>query len=713
MKKAIIVIIAVVIATTAVFFLWNNPLKQNDKVLASLDVSTEGGAVSLPDNSFVVAVPRGALRSTEKISIVKPLKIPTPRVGDIVVAYEVISSTNLLDVPATIEFKAPSTSNNDNRSLEDLYTIMFYDDETGVYVESPCNYDYTDGKISTQTYHFSLWALVSLEKYTVAHSPNFKVMFNSSTIASGLGGRDIYEFVAKVRGLLEDAYSTYIQLGFTKPRHKISVYVIESEESYYTPLTGNIIISSISPSDNETKHEIAHELFHLFQNQDMNYLLMNKHRWWVEATADYAADKLVFNTGQMGSGIKTNYYELPLSTVDGNHEYATAFFVDWLVKTVANYGDNFTSLWKVVASRSLLHSAEASLDNYLNERFKSSLLEEYSWFINFLLFDEKSPIKTPGNQYPSNMASIQELLSPQSRSKVIRASIDGPYSSRIIALRCEMPSGMKDVLLTVSAIEDASSNVKARAILLRDNDRASAELIGVFDKARKQVEVRVGEKDYVYIVLSASSAPLNLAFNTSMIYGEVGEFLISLSNTYNTTIEYTLRGNSLSVDVKGSVRGPIIAGRMDKIPGAFGEYGSVNVLVHTASTPTELNLNIKYRFANGTTWIVRTSEGYIRYTILEAKTIISYNEILPSCSISQENVESFTRDEVSWSYSTRIINYTTCTPDRLLGARISIIWKIEITTIRVDPNGAERITGASTVEDYVPVLNISILSIQK
>lgn len=710
MKKGVVAVF-IVAGLIAVLLLFEViPIRQDRRILASQEIPLEGGTISLPDKSFAVIIPRGALSSKERVEIVEPSYVPQSKVGKVVVAYEVLSKSESLNTPAVIKFRISDETKAINRSLEDTYTVAYYDERNKVYVEVPCEYDPVEREVRVSTYHFSLWALISLEKYTVAHSPNFKIMFDSSINAAGLGAREIFGFVAKVRTLLEDAYDIYVKAGFTKPKHKISVYVIDSVESYYTPFTGNIIISSISPSDSETKHEIAHELFHLFQNQEMNILLMNKHRWWIEATADYAADKIAFNTGQMGSGIKMNYFELPLSTVDGNHEYTTALFVDWLVKSAANFGGNFTSLWRAVVKGSMMSDAETSLDKYLTEHVKTSLLREYSWFIDYLLFDKGSPIKTSNNLYPSNMTSSQVVLTAQSKSKEVKVSVNKPFSSKVIGVKCEMPSGLRDVILSVSATEGVGNNVYARMYLLRDNDRTKAQFIGIFDRVNKFMRIRVFEKDAVYIVVSASSTPSNTVFNLSMIYGEIKEFPISLSNTYNTTIEYTLRENSLYVELRGSIRGPIIAGKVDKIPGAFGGYGSVYVLVHTGLTPTELNINIKYRFANGTTWTIRTSEGYIKYNITDVRIVISYHEMLPTCKMSEEKVQSFYKDEISWNHLTNVINYAVCSPDNLLNARISIVWKAEITNVRVDSKGVEKIIGVSTVDDYVPVMSISILS---
>lgn len=543
MKKSIAAAVIVMGFLVALFLfggLGGTPTKQDRKVLASQEVSLEGGTVSISDKSFTVSIPRGALQSKEKIEIVEPSYLPQTTVGKIVAAYEVLSKVESLNTPAVIKFKIPNATNTLNKSLEDTYTVMYYDEVNRVYVELPCEYDSVEGEISVSTHHFSLWALISLENYTIAHSPNFKIMFDPNIDAAGLGARNIYEFVAKVRELLEDTYNIYVKAGFTKPKHKISVYVIGSEESYYNPLTGNIIISSISPSDNETKHEIAHELFHLFQNQDMNYLLMNKHRWWIEATADYVADRLVFNTGQMGSGIKMNYFELPLSAVDGNHEYATALFVNWLVGTAANFGGDFKSLWGAVVNRSIVSSAETSLDNYLRERAKTNLLEEYSRFIDLLLFYNGSPIKTSNNQYHHNMTSSQVLLTPQSKSKITSVSIDKPYSSKVIGVKYEVPSGLRDVDIIITAAEGVTSDVKARVYLLRDNDRSKTQFINTLDKVGKLVKIRVSGNEAIYIAISASK-PTTVALNLSLMYEEIKEFPISFNNTYNTTYYYTLR----------------------------------------------------------------------------------------------------------------------------------------------------------------------------
>ncbi|MEM1680743.1 MAG: hypothetical protein QXH57_03935 [Sulfolobales archaeon] len=179
MKKSIVAAVIVMGFLVALFFfggLGGIPTKQDGKVLASQEVSLEGGTVSISDKSFTVLIPRGALQSKEKIEIVEPSYLPQTKVGKIVVAYEVLSKVESLNTPAVIKFKIPNATNTLNKSLEDMYTVMYYDEVNRVYVELPCEYDSVEREISVSTHHFSLWALISLENYTVAHSPNFKIM---------------------------------------------------------------------------------------------------------------------------------------------------------------------------------------------------------------------------------------------------------------------------------------------------------------------------------------------------------------------------------------------------------------------------------------------------------------------------------------------------------------------------------------------------------
>jgi len=95
----------------------------------------------------------------------------------------------------------------------------------------------------------------------------------------------------------------------------------------------------------DLKHDCAHEYFHATQNQYLTFGTMIMNRWWMEATADYAA------AGLMGTGkfsfVDGNYLKTSMGTVNGVHEYQSARFVDYLV---SKERVDFKKLWEYTVS---------------------------------------------------------------------------------------------------------------------------------------------------------------------------------------------------------------------------------------------------------------------------------------------------------------------------------------------------------------------------
>ncbi len=666
------------------------------EILVSKEVSAEGATISLPDNSFTVKIPEKTFSSTQKVEIAKPSQTPKPQIGKVLVSYELLCNADFFNKPVVIEFNVTELEkvSKSNKTLAEKYVVAYYDEIGKVYVEVPFEVNSAEKKIVVKTDHFSLWALIGVEDYVVATSPHFTIRFYDSSQAAGLGARDIYGYVAKVRELLEEAYAIYVKAGFTPPKDKISVYVIDAEESHYTPFTGNIIISTKSYSDNATKHEIAHELFHLFQNQEMNIFRMSMQRWWIEATADYAADKIAFKTGEMGSGIKKNYYELPLSTVDGNHEYATAFFVDWLVRG----GIPFNSLWKAVKERYAIVGVEKALDEYLAKSQRTSLLTEYSRFIDFILFNNNSPIKGAA----SEMVSTPVHFSAEGGSKNINVKIDKPYSSKVVGITCEVPKELKTRDLVIIATSGIDSQVSVRVYLLEGNERGKEKLIGTINAVNRPAMVKVSEKDAVYIVASSEKAG-EIAFNITAKAVKSQSVPISFSETYS------VGKNSLRVNIEGSIAGPIEASSLGKAHSYFGNSLDAKIVVSSALIPTQIELTPKHEFSLGTTWREETSNGYVTYKISNVRYTVTYYEIGADCKVLPSKETTFTK---SWTYSTVTIDTSKCQGGfyQILLAKIGIRWDYSYEVVELR-GGVEKVVDKKSDSDGRLIAEIVVNSI--
>lgn len=709
MKKILLLlpIVIIILLLSVIFPLFPTSFftpSTTKEVLVSRDVFKDAAVLSVPDNSFSIRIPENTFSSQQKIEIVKPSKIPQTYIGKVLSAYEVVSTIDFFKNPVILEFSCPESKVKTDKTPEDKFMVAYFNEKEGIWVEVPFIFDAKDNRIKVTTNHFSLWALIGVEEYTVAHSPHFRIRFYASESAAGFGAREIFGYVAKVRSLLEEAYDIYVNAGFIAPKHKISVYVIREPESYYRKLTGNIIISTISPNDIYTKHEIAHELFHLFQHQYMNLFEMEAMRWWIEATADYAADKIAFKTGEAGAYIKQDYHLKSLFTADGNHEYATSLFVDYIVRIT---GIPFVSLWKgaIEEWRTAIEPRfEPALSNFLRKHSRQDLLMLYSGFIRGLLFhDEKSPIKVSSDIYSSNITFSRVHFSPREVSGRVELSFT-PYTTRVVGIKAEMPEKLETREIVIRALDDVfkAGAAEAAVYLAKEDKRDKIQFITMVGKA--PIFAEISGKDVLYLVVS-TALPGNIRFDiTAKVIPPYQSPPISFSETYHLS-----GGNTLNVKLEGSIYAPyhLDSFRVSKAHSGYyigGHMVDIYISLDTfvarnLPEPITLSFSPRYEFEKGFTWREDVRGGYVVHKISDVVLYAVYRVMGSGCLVSDEIRESFT---CSWHCSLHYSLTSTKCRDlkdmQLLLADIVMTWEHTYTFVEVreiGPGQYREIVGSS------------------
>lgn len=222
--------------------------------------------------------------------------------------------------------------------------------------------------------------------------------------SSGAGLRDLPKFDE----------TAYVFKGGT------NIFVGGGGSSSRNKFTGNVSVSLDTVSAKVLKFSCAHELFHSVQNQYYNCSGMTSRKWWMECTADYAAEKIArCGDNQMGgdrinprhfekcltysssavydaaSGVEGGARELVGVNPDkvladnphGYHEYTCAYFIDFLVE---KKGIGFKEMFEEVA-KSYNPWTETPLDDFLKTK-GTSLAECYREYVRGWLFDPQSPI---------------------------------------------------------------------------------------------------------------------------------------------------------------------------------------------------------------------------------------------------------------------------------------------------------------------------------
>ena len=272
-----------------------------------------------------------------------------------------------------------------------------------------------------------------------------------------------------LKDYLEQIYQNYREAGFPPFDCKINVYLekLGGGSPHYSPWTGRMVIDEnpAGRDEMETRHEMAHELFHEFQDNDAGISLQGSKQnfrayadigifanksWFIEATADYAADKIAFSknhpdgeggekisngqnrqTNRMGSNIMLeNYLQRSITTFDERHEYWTAYFIQYL----ADQKVNFKGMWDAVKT-SAGDGVEA-LSDYIQKTGKKTLPGYYNGFAHDFMFGSIIPNQIKNKSMPGGVVNMHHLRqADDSTPKSIYETIPGNYASYIFAIK--------------------------------------------------------------------------------------------------------------------------------------------------------------------------------------------------------------------------------------------------------------------------------------
>ena len=249
------------------------------------------------------------------------------------------------------------------------------------------------------------------------------------------GYRYIYPFMVQdIGNILDYSLKAYIDAGFSDPttdrfggsvfKRRVKVK-IDSYYNFYTSgefsyqafwdqinVPSEIILYEVfnpvlnNPSEHKKSgefltHVLAHELFHAIQRPYYGMLTdyrKGKHLWWMEATADYASNDIVWKRTDavLNERLGSRFFDYPLNATgrkqgsakqntNYEYEYLSAVFVRYLVEELQMKLD-FKTLIKYVADKGIhkepLESITAFVVDYLgNEPFEIVYGEFVAWLL--------------------------------------------------------------------------------------------------------------------------------------------------------------------------------------------------------------------------------------------------------------------------------------------------------------------------------------------
>lgn len=640
----------------------------NKKVLIEEKVSSNEKIITTRDESLKVIIPSNTFQNA--VLKIYESSGKKNKVGNLIKSYEIIATENL-SKNVTLEFKVPQNKIKKNETLEENFVVMVYDEENKVYVEVPAEYDEKNGIVRVKTDHFSLWSLVGFEDYHKAVSEHFIIRFKEVN-GYGFGAKEIFGYVAKVRSYLEEAYQRYVDAGFKAPKHKISVYVVPEMESYYNPYTGNIIISSFCDKDNDTLHEIAHELFHIFQNQEMSFVKMGRDRWFIEATADYAASRIAFYQNVPERTIKKNYTQFPITRIDGNHEYATALFFDYLKK---EHGITFQEIWDIVAESTYAHKAEYILDQYLKENYKTDLMKEYFFFVNYLVFNKDDILKLSKSLSKANSFD-HYIVDPYYYGdfKQTFTYKFEDFSTKVITL---VPKIEKDEFIRVSFnFYESPKSLNGQVYFVEKEPYDELKYLGDIYNKRK-FELKLRKDNAVYIIINSMKGTAKFNLSAEKIKPKA-------SIPLKFKQEHDFNSNIIDLSYSGEISGEVDEKncKIQTVKNYFGDYQDVTCFFKTSNIPLRVELKPKYSLSKGTTWKVEKDETeYYIYNLSNVGISLTHKHISKDCELVQPKSEII---KDSWSID---IDYEKCSLKNLLTLQMTLVFNYTITTYKREKVG--------------------------
>ncbi|CAG0953890.1 hypothetical protein ANRL3_00424 [Anaerolineae bacterium] len=356
----------------------------------------------------------------------------------------------------------------------------------------------------------SFWTLIYVARgWRNAPSPHFSVIYKpGQSIKVGTTNELAQDFARRIAGWLEVYYSRYKQQNL--PVHvwgRQFVFLGDAAGNPKSPVYKakwyNLNLPADYAGENDAQLDVAHELFHQVQHGHAWALeLMWIQEWWMDATADYAADMIALEArgARMGAQIDFDYLQQPITFLgpDNSHAYATAHFIDYLVREGMDFTDAFYQVTRIGPTVTLL-------DSYLQRRTRRDLGGYYRDFAGYLMFDSNgptklypiNPFKSPPNERPDTLT-----LAPGAALEYDLKLADG-YSARLwgVAVATDALNPRRGLL--VEALEKGAGTA-VDVYLLLDNRRVPGGVkpAASFSARGDTATVVAGGQDVVYILVS-------------------------------------------------------------------------------------------------------------------------------------------------------------------------------------------------------------------
>jgi len=460
-----------------------------------------------------------------------------------------------LEKAVVVEFPFDPAQLPRGTDLESRLALAHLDPQSGRWILAAAKVDATSHVLRTRTRHLSTWSVVYFTQgWRVHRSRRFNVVYDplETIVMQGINGRaglrDAREHAEWLGRNLDMALTSYEEVGFRAPEgdseedgriwtflgRATSYWGDEAVESQWSAFSGNLLFPSNYDTLRQADHDAAHELFHKIQNLDLNIKSMDLRRWWIEASADYAAARIGLRQGgldtTMGGAMSPRYLEKSITfSIPGDdgkqpqsfHDYATSHFIDYLVKQ----GADFKEMWDAVAHPSLgdLGDAVDPLDKYLRGKFGATrgLDSLYREFAKFFLLDPLSPMPRLSNGFFEEVPAQKLTLAAGQRSGRLEGNVEAVHSAQVFAVRAEASKEKGDRRIQVTLAPGTGNGliISAYKVKTRAKGLLQHDHLAVLGLKPAVADLAPGEM-IVVIAANASGSNRGLALDVKDISPE-------------------------------------------------------------------------------------------------------------------------------------------------------------------------------------------------
>ena len=580
--KRFSVVLAVLVVLLSVGCITFNSEKKELLVSKEVNPTSEEQVVSAGNVS--VRLPGGFLSTTQTLSISslanpeEPFFAGYKSLGAYVIALG-NDKNDSFQKEAILEFPYDPATIPAGMKAIDALAVAYLNKDTNSWVEAPITVDETNHKVIVKTNHFSIWNLFGLlADYEDVPSPqgHFTVYYNKKytfkCFGSDYGNEHLCaEGIGKVAELARKAY---LEKNFQVP-DKVNIYIEDVEESRMSRYTGNILLSKYmetlgknatadqgTQADNRVKHEVAHELFHVVENKYINVYTMGYRHWWMEAAADYAADKIAMHDGTMGMEIKPDC--LKDSLYSEANQYNDAHFIDYLVEKGGLFFEemfDYINTHKagdagetLILLKEYVDSEGPKYGKLTSSSEQSAFEKAYSDYSAYYFFNAKSPIKIKTDLLTDTRSQEINLKTTDEKKEQAMPQMIS-YTTQLLAVKADIGTDPKRTI-SINPDQDLGIGLILAVYKASNGDRNSAQYVSSTKTKANKVSADLGKDDVLYVLTVNTRRP---GSGSSKEFNIVATATID-KNKKTESFEFSkiqdLDQNPLTIKATGSITGP-------------------------------------------------------------------------------------------------------------------------------------------------------------